>query len=228
MPRERLLALGAEALKTEELLAILFRTGSQGNDVLTMSRELLEKYGGLKNLTRASATELSGSSGGVKGLGETKAVTLLAALELGRRATDEEERGEDLESRLSYWARQLENEEREFIVAIYLDRKERPIADDRLSYGGPDGAVLDVPYFLRRAVRLDCAQVVLLHNHPGGSLRPSKEDLKLTSQIENRLHVLDIDFYGHFITAVGGLRRISDDERYVKENLLTAAQESSS
>ncbi len=212
MPRERLLALGAEALKTEELLAILFRTGSQGCDVRSMSRALLEKYGGLKNLSRASAAELS-SSGGVKGLGETKAVTLLAALELGRRANDEEEFGGDVESRLSFWARRLENEEREFIVAIYLDRKNRPIADDRLSYGGPDGAVLDAPHLLRRAVRLDARSLVLLHNHPGGSLRPSREDLKLTAQIENRLHVLDIDFYGHYITAGGRLQLITKEMR---------------
>ncbi len=223
LPRERLLALGAESLKTEELLAILFRTGSQGVDVLSMSRELLKKYGGLKNLSHASATELS-SSGSVKGLGETKAVTLLAAFELGRRAAWEEERGEDLESRLSFWARRLEDEEREFIVAIYLDRKNRPIADDRLSYGGPDGAVLDAPHLLRRAVRLDCEQVVLLHNHPCGSLSPSNDDLKLTAEIRNRLRVLDIDFYGHYITAAGRLQLIANEMNEAEQSVLSAAQ----
>ncbi len=230
LPRDRLLALGAESLKTEELLAILFRTGSQGVDVLSMSRELLEKYGSLKNLSRASAAELSpkrnsrAEGGGVKGLGETKAVTLLAALELGRRARDEEDALDDVESRLSSWARRLEYEEREFIVAIYLDRKNRPVADDLLSYGGPNGAVLDAPHLLRRAVRLDARSLVLLHNHPGGSLRPSKDDLKLTAQIESRLRVLDINFYGHYITAAGRLQLITDEMRRSEESLLSAAQ----
>ncbi len=211
-PRERLIASGAEALKNEELLAILFGTGRQGCDVLQMSRELLNKYGSLKSLSRAHVFELTGKNGSdgdtVKGIGEAKAVTLLAALELGKRAAVEEDRNDDLSARLESWTRNLSADEREFMVAIYLDAKDRPISDERISYGGVDGALLDAPYLMRRAVRLDCASLVLLHNHPDGTLEPSREDLKLTAGIAKMLATLQIEFYGHYIVGGGSIRRI--------------------
>ncbi len=216
MPRERLIACGAEALKNEELLAILFGTGRQGCDVLDMSRELLNKYGSLRNLSRAHVAELIGrrraNGENVKGIGEAKAVTLLAALELGRRAAVEEEHRDDLDARLLFWTHRLSLSEREFIIAIYLDDQKRPIADERLSWGGIDGADLDTPYLLRQAVRLDCAWVVLLHNHPDGDLEPSEEDRLLSRSIRKKLHTLQIGFYGHFIVGGGDIARIPDEE----------------
>lgn len=213
-PRERLIACGAESLKTEELLAILFGTGRQGCDVLAMSRELLNKYGSLKSLSRAHVAELTGKKSapgeGVKGIGEAKAVTLLAALELGRRAAVEEERRDDLAARLDFWKHNLSAEEREFIVAIYLDAKGRPIADERLSFGGVDGAMLDAGYLMRRAVRLDCASLVLLHNHPDGDLTPSGDDVRLSRGVARMLDVLQIGFYGHYIVGGGEIRLIPD------------------
>jgi len=213
-PRERLIACGAESLKTEELLAILFGTGRQGCDVLEMSRELLNKYGSLKSLSRAHVYELTGKNacGGesVKGIGEAKAVTLLAALELGKRAAVEAERDDDLEGRLAFWTRTLSTDEREFMVAIYLDAKDRPITDERISYGGVDGALLDASYLMRRAVRLDCASLALLHNHPDGDLEPSPEDLRLTRGVAKMLSTLQIEFYGHYIVGGGAVSRIDD------------------
>ncbi len=211
-PRERLISGGAESLKTEELLAIIFGTGRQGCDVLEMSRELLNKYGSLKSLARAHVRELTGGGNsakdGVKGIGEAKAVTLLAALELGRRAAVEDERRDDLASRLLFWANRLSAEEREFIVAVYLDAKDRPIADERLSFGGTETAALDAPYLMRRAVRLDCASVALLHNHPDGDLAPSREDEELTRGVGRMLATLNIGFYGHYIVGGGSYRRV--------------------
>ena len=227
MPRERLIAYGAEALKNEELLAILFGTGRQGCDVLDMSRELLNKYGSLKNLSRAHVAELVGkrraNGENVKGIGEAKAVTLLAALELGRRAAVEDERKDDLDARLLFWTNQLSLCEREFIIAIYLDGQKRPIADERLSWGGSDGAHLDVPYLLRRAVRLDCAWVVLLHNHPDGDLEPSEEDRQLSRGIRKKLHTLQIGLYGHFIVGGGDISRIPDEAAEEDDGIVFAA-----
>lgn len=223
MPRERLLAHGPESLKTEELLAILFGTGRQGCDVLSMSRELLERYGGLKNLSRAHVAELTGK-GGVKGIGEAKAVTLLAALELGRRAVEAEQHEGDVKDRLAFWARRLALDEREFIVAVYLDRADHPIADDLLSYGGPDGAVLDAPHLLRRAVRLDCASLALMHNHPDGSPGPSDDDISLTRRLAAMLRVLGIGFYGHFIAAEGRCRKIPGEGTCAPDDSLIAAR----
>lgn len=216
-PRERLIAHGPESLKTEELLAVLFGTGRPGCDVVQMSRELLNKYGGLKNLSRAHVTELAPrrkhkeSCECVKGIGEAKAVSLLAALELGRRAAVEEERSDTLKSRIQFWARQLAGDEREFIIAVYLDENEKTISDERLSYGGCDGAELDAPYLMRRAVRLSCRSMVLLHNHPSGALMASSEDIRLSRSIKSMLDVLGIDFYGHCVTAGGKYRLIQED-----------------
>ena len=224
-PRERLIARGAESLKNEELLAILFGTGRQGCDVLEMSRELLNKYGSLKSLSRAHVAELTGKKsavdGSVKGIGEAKAVTLLAALELGRRAAVEEERRDDLAARLAFWTQSLSADEREFLVAIYLDGKDRPISDERLSYGGVDGALLDAGYLMRRAVRLDCASLVLLHNHPDGDTEPSGEDMQLTRGVASMLDTLQIGFYGHYIVGGGHFRRIPDDSG--GEDVISAA-----
>ena len=225
-PRERLVTRGPEALKTEELLAILFGTGREGCNVIEMSRELLNKYGSLKNLSRAHALELAGRScprDSVKGIGVAKAVTLLAALELGRRATSEEGRCDDLKSRLDFWTMQLSADEREFIIAIYLDRKDVPIADERLSFGGVDGAVLDAPYLMRRAVRLNCAALALVHNHPDGDLTPSDDDLFLSRSVAQMLHVLQIGYYGHYIAGGGRIRRICGDGSTGKDLVLNAA-----
>ena len=216
-PRERLLAQGPGSLKTEELLAILFGTGRRGCDEVQMSRELLSKYGGLKSLSRAHASELAPKKNGaaaqdsVKGIGEAKAISLLAALELGRRAALEEDRPDDPRTRLEFWTRRLQGDDREFIVALYLDEKEKLIADERLSYGGADGAELDAPYLMRRAVRLSCRSLVLLHNHPCGGTAPSQDDMRLSRAVGAMLKVLQIGFYGHYIVGDGEIRRIQGD-----------------
>ena len=212
-PRERLIAHGPEALKDEELLAILFATGRKGVDVIKMSRELLSRYFSLKNLSKASVSELTNREKGdaVKGIGKAKAVQILAALELGKRAALDRKQPGTFEEELEKWAREFENEEREFIVAIYLDRRGRLIADDRISYGGPDGASLDAPYLMRRAVRVGCTSLALLHNHPNGVPEPSSDDLYLTRCVAKMLRVLDIGFYGHYIAAGGKTVRIPEE-----------------
>lgn len=105
----------------------------------------------------------------------------------------------------------LRNEEREFIYGIFLDNSETPIGYDKVSYGGFDGASLDAPYLLRRAVRLGAASVVLLHNHPNGTPRASNDDIRLSHAVAKRLSVLDIAFYGHYIVAGDRTIRIPGD-----------------
>lgn len=221
LPRERLEKHGAAALKDNELLAILFRTGVPGCNALEMSQALLDRYGGLKNLSRATVPELTGAGNddsSVKGIGSAKAVTLLAALELGKRAALAHEPKLDLKRTLCEWARDLEFEEREFIIAIYLDKRDRPIArGERLSYGGPDGASLDAPYLFRQAVRIGCSSLVLMHNHPDGCLEASGDDRRLTDYIAKRLEFLDIGFYGHYIIAGRHVRRIPNDGGFGKD-----------
>jgi len=205
LPRERLEKLGAHALSLGELLAILLRTGDRNRNVLQVGSGLLVDFGGLRGLSRASFRELLD----VGGLGKAKACSLLAALELGRRlCAEERSENEDLEREtpracLTRWSVELATEQREFIVAAFADGRDRVMEEERISWGGLDGAVLDMKYLLRKAVRLDAASILLLHNHPDGSLQPSVEDRLLTAHVERKLEALGMDFLGHYIVAEG-------------------------
>lgn len=203
-PRERLFALGPGALSLQELLAILLRTGCSARSVLVVAEELLSNFGGLEGLARTSTAELLS----VKGLGKAKASTLLAALELARRlrAGDDEEKRPGWQSRLAWWAAELATEPREYVVALYLDGRERFVGEDRLSYGGLNGAYLDVSYLLRRALRQEASKIVLLHNHPDGSLVGSAEDRALTEALRRRIELLDMELLNHYIVAKGEFR----------------------
>ena len=202
-PRERLFREGATALSLAELIAILLRTGSGNKDVLGLSGELLHLFGGLKGISKASISEILQ----VKGMGKAKVAVLVAALELGKRLmacdTNIESERDEWRKTLSYLCRLLSEEEREIIVSLFLDRKGGVISKERVSYGGIEGAFLDVKYLFRKAVRLDARGMVLIHNHPNGTLRPSREDIMLTEFVERSLSVLDISFVGHFIAARG-------------------------
>jgi len=209
-PRERLRHKGAAFLSVPELLAVLLRTGSRGKDVLELSADVLEKFGDLKGLVRASDEELME----LPGLGDAKACVLLAALELAKRLSrpgDGVAASEGWRTRVEGLAAELADADREFIFAIHTRRNGSVIQEDRLSFGGAEGAFLDVKYLLRRCVRLNSHGLVLVHNHPDGSLHPSADDLRLTDFLSRRTQILGIDLLGHFVVANGGSRRIALD-----------------
>jgi DNA repair protein RadC len=210
MPRERLERSGPQSLSLAELLAILLRTGTRERNVLETASFLLNEFGSLQGLARVSFQEFLN----IGGLGKAKAASLVAALELAKRlhgvemASVESEKGETPRSCLARWGAMLADESREFIVAIFADSRNRVIMDERISWGGLDGAVLDMKYLLRKAVRLDASGVLLLHNHPDGSVNASVEDRLLTAHAERRLEALGIEFLGHYIAARGGCHEV--------------------
>ncbi len=207
-PRERLFRRGPESLGLSELLAILLRTGTKERDVLELSGFLVEQFGGLPGLLRA----LPGEFLGISGCGEAKAALLAAAMEIARRAAEEigtaSSCEESWEARISTLARGIRYEEREFLWALFLDEAGKILGEERLSYGGLEGACLDVPLFLRKAVRLGAEEVVLLHNHPRGSIEPSREDMELTRYVADRLRVLGMHLKAHYILGKGTYERI--------------------
>ena len=154
----------------------------------------------------------------IGGLGRAKAASLVAALELARRlhgmekASQESEKSETPRSCLARWSVTLADEPREFIVAIFADSRNRVIIEERISWGGLDGAVLDMKFLLRKAIRLDASGVLLLHNHPDGSVNASVEDRLLTAHVERKLEALGIEFLGHYIAAGGGFSEVSPDK----------------
>ena len=201
-PRERLRRSGASALSLPELLAILLRTGTRGKDVLELVSELLMEYHDLQGLSRTEEEELMA----FPGLGTGKASSLIAALELGRRLTSDRAanpKGEKWRGSLEKIASDLAEEDREYIHALHVRKNGTVIVADRISWGGIDGAYLDVKYLLRRAVRLNASGLVLIHNHPDGSLSPSTEDRMLTDFLLRRASILDISLIGHFVAAKG-------------------------
>lgn len=205
MPRERLFRYGAESLSVVELLAILLRTGTRGEDVLALASSLLDDLGGLSGLCRAEPMELIQR----KGLKKAKGATLVAALELGRRiALNAAYERQDWQLRLRVMARDARFLDREEIRALFLDLRGGILGEDIISYGGLDGAFLDVAVFFRKAVRLNASSVVVVHNHPDGAISPSSEDLALTEHICCGLKVLGIKLLAHFIVANGDLFKI--------------------
>lgn len=201
-PREKLLRLGPESLSAAELLAVILRTGRQGEDVMALSHGLLSRMGGLEGLARASVAELMQE----KGLKEAKAASLAASLELGRRiAVVSAGEKKEWKSRLLSIALETKYAERETIYALFLDARDGLIDEAELSYGGMAGAYLDLPVFFRRAVRAGAYGVVLVHNHPDGSRFASRDDERLTEHVRRALGVLGIKLKRHYIAAGGEL-----------------------
>lgn len=205
-PRERLFRHGAASLSVVELMAILLGTGTKDQDVLEFSASILSEWGGLAGLCRAEPSELMQK----KGLKKAKTALLASVLELGRRiaqANREEEKkswrhcAEDIAMKLRFL-------DREQICAVFLDSGENVIDEEVLSYGGQNGAFLDVPVFFRKAVRLNASSIVLIHNHPDGTRCASREDTALTEHVRRGLKLLGMDLKAHLIAAGGSLIQI--------------------
>jgi DNA repair protein RadC len=201
--------MGPGSLSLQELLAVLLRTGQKGTDVMALAESLLKEYPDERALAGTTATELCGFSG----LGSAKAATLLAAIELGKRSWCgcKGNEGVSWQSALKSIEKSMTREEREFILALFTDREGRLLGSDKVSFGGLDGAFLDAPYLCRRAVRMGAAGVVLIHNHPDGTPKPSDEDRSLTAAISRQLKLLGIELVGHFVVAGGASRQVGVD-----------------
>ncbi|MDY5969471.1 MAG: DNA repair protein RadC [Bacteroidales bacterium] len=201
-PREKMLAKGKKELTNAELLAILLRTGAHGRSVLALAHELLTSVNNrLSNLSRLSATELMR---GHKGLGETKAVTVMAALELGYRMLSEgKEQQEQIirESRdiFDCIAPHLLDLPHEEFWAIYLNNRNKVLHQQRIASGGITETTVDLRIIFRTALEKNAVAIALAHNHPSGSLTPSKQDKELTKRILDAGKVLCIAVLDHLI-----------------------------
>ena len=201
-PRERLKRHGPGALKTEELIAILFRTGLRGEHVVQLAERLLRECGGLAGLARKPFSELTR----VKGVGEVKAIELQAAIELGRRVSfiAEDERpiirtASDAINLLS----DMGMLEQEIMRTILLDTKNRAVAMPTVYRGSLNTMVIRIAEIYREAVRHNCAAIVLAHNHPSGDPTPSPEDVAVTREIVQAGKILDIDVLDHLVIGAG-------------------------
>lgn len=202
-PRERLKLYGASTLSNGELLAIALNTGIKGEPVTVMAQRLLADHGGLPGLTRLDFVELAR----VRGIGESKAAKVKAALELGRRmvAISGDDRPvittpEDVIQLIGVDMAVLEQEQ---LRVVLLDTKHRVLAIRTVYQGSANEATVRVGELFRDAVRHNAVAVVLVHNHPSGDPTPSRADVALTVDVVEAGRLLDITVIDHLIVGQG-------------------------
>ena len=196
-PRERLLSKGTQNLKDEELLAILLRTGREGRNVLELARQVLTKYP-KKRLLKMQYEDLIK----IKGINSAKACTILAAIELVKRAfkIGEEtlpkiESIKDVIAQFSY----LREKTREHLAALYLNARNELIFKKHLFVGTLDANIAHPREIFEHALLQNAASVILVHNHPSGDPEPSKADLEITKRIIEAGKIMGIDVLDHII-----------------------------
>lgn len=199
-PRERLMRLGAMALSDRELLAILLRTGKQGDSALTLADQLLAHFQGeLRRLTFAVPEEFQQ----VSGIGEAKAITLVAACELARRLTasaiGEHPQLNSPGAVAQYMRPRIQRASQEEFHVIMLDTRNQVIQEERITLGLLDRSLVHAREVFRRAIQCACQRIVLCHNHPSGDPLPSAEDLALTRVLVAAGNLLNIQVQDHLI-----------------------------
>ena len=212
-PREKLLARGPAALADAELLALLLRTGIRGKGVLQMADELLRPAGahgapgtgfdGIAGLLHASEQDLRR----VKGLGPAKRAELLAVLELARRAMAQQLRERAVFASPGavkhYLQMQLAARTHEVFAVLFLDAQNRLVATEELFRGTLTQTSVYPREVVLRALYHHSASVVLAHNHPSGSVQPSRADEALTQTLKSALALVDVRVLDHVIVAPG-------------------------
>jgi DNA repair protein RadC len=213
-PREKLLQKGRQALTDAELVAILLGSGSRGESAVALAQRILRSAdNNLHDLGKKSVKELQLH----KGMGEAKSLTLIAALELGRRRqlSDLRERPRINSSQDSYKAiaplvNDLNHEE---FWLLLLNRNNEIISRERLSMGGTAGTVVDIKIIFKIAIEARATAFIAVHNHPSGNLNPSHADEVLTKKLAEASKILDIPLLDHLIISERGYYSFRDHDK---------------
>lgn len=198
-PRERLLECGAESLSDAELLAIFLRTGVKGKSAVDLARDLLNEFGGLRQLMRADLTTFCQA----KGLGHAKYVQLQACLEMSRRFLRETL---DREGPLSnpvdakqFLLLKMRDYTKEVFASLFLDAKNRVIQFEELFSGTLHSAEVHPREVVKRALEHNAHGIIFAHNHPSGDAQPSQVDIELTRTLSDALALIDVKVLDHLI-----------------------------
>jgi DNA repair protein RadC len=203
-PREKLMRLGPSALTDAELLAILVGSGSTKEDAVTLMRHILaDCKNSLNTLGKLTIRDLCKYNG----VGEAKAITILAACELGkRRQSGKPEERPDLGTATliyNYMHPQLQDLDVEEFWLLLMNQNHRLIKQIRISHGGITETAVDIRIIIREAVLANATMLAICHNHPSGSLRPSPMDNDLTTSIQRACQLMRIKFLDHVIITDG-------------------------
>ncbi len=199
-PREKLLAKGRAALSDAELIAILISSGNREESAVELSKRILAQAGNnLNELGKLSVQQLMQ----FKGIGQAKAVTITAALEVGRRRRDQNilkitkvSSSRSAFELLSPLIGELPHEE---FWIVYLNNSNKVLHKEQLSKGGITGTLVDVRLVLKQALEHSAVGLILAHNHPSGTLKPSNSDRQITEKLKSAAQALDIKVLDHLI-----------------------------
>lgn len=211
-PREKLLAKGAAALSDSELLAILINIGNKNKSAVELAKDVLHL--GKNNLNELGKLAVSDLVK-LKGIGTAKAITIAAALEIGRRrhaslplAKSVITGSTDL---ADYLQTALKDFPHEVFAVVYLNRANKINHFEIISKGGMTGTIADPRIILKKALENEATSVVLCHNHPSGNLKPSKADEELTAKIKEAAKYFDIKVLDHIIVSEDGYFSFADE-----------------
>ena len=212
-PREKMLLKGHAVLSNAELLAILINNGTKDKSAVDVCKELLSAVDNdLQKLGKLSIKEILKLK--VKGIGEAKAVSIAAALELGlRREVSEKKLSTFFQSKdvAEYLRAQLKFKSHEVFAVVYLNRANKIKHHEIISEGGITGTVADPRIILKKALENDAVSIILCHNHPSGSIKPSRADEALTKKIKEAASYFDIAVLDHIIVSEEGYYSFADE-----------------
>lgn len=211
-PREKLLQRGRQQLSNAELLAILIGSGNQTKNAVELSQEILYSVeNNLQALGQLSVKELIAFSG----IGEAKALTIIGALELGRRRKETEGRvrskitcSKDVVDYIEPYLLDLSHEE---FWVLCLNRSNEVIKAEQISRGGVSGTIVDPKIVFKKVLDVSASSLIMSHNHPSGNLSPSKADLDITNKMKDAGKVLDLPVLDHVIFTNNGYYSFADE-----------------
>jgi len=213
-PRERFLLHGREALSNHELIAILLRTGTRAYSVVELARKIYYHYASIKALNQATVENLTKLSG----IGPTKAIQLLSALELGKRLYHEEHADRiELTSPkgvFTYMAQDVDMLDQEHFYVLYLDTKGKLIKRTLLFKGSLNASLVHPREVFKHAVTLSAASLIMVHNHPSGDPTPSQSDITITKMMEKNGKLMDIEVVDHIILGKGKYYSLRENNHF--------------
>ena len=215
-PREKMMRLGAAALSNAELLAILIGSGSQDESAVDLMKRVLADCGNnLNTLGKKTIAELAG--GRYKGLGPAKAVTILAACELGKRRqqekAEERKRLDSAAAIYEYMLPLMQDLAEEEAWVVLMNQNFKLIKPMLLSHGGITETAVDIRLAVKHALLCNATVIALCHNHPSGNARPSGDDDRLTQRMKEACKVMRLHFLDHIIITDGRYYSYSEEGR---------------
>lgn len=211
-PREKLLAKGRESLSDSELLAILISTGNKNKSAVDLAKDVMAL--GKNNLNELGKITLKDLMS-IKGIGEAKAVTLAAALELGRRRHASDFLNKTYVKSSSNLAEFLKTKLKDYpyevFAVVFMNKSNKINHFEILSKGGMTSTTVDPRLIFKKAFEVQATSIVLCHNHPSGSLKPSRHDEELTFKLKEASKYLDIKVIDHIIVSEEGYFSFSDE-----------------